>query len=73
MDGTTAFQLLTVQVVGVGDNSPMFEHDVYYAEVVENAELGSIVTQLSLSDQDTFKGQGMLKIGVYLMVTSSSV
>ncbi|XP_039632260.1 protocadherin Fat 1 [Polypterus senegalus] len=43
---------ITVFVLDANDNPPVFEKEVYEVNVIENAEIGTIVTKLKASDKD---------------------
>lgn len=44
---------VTVNVLDINDNAPMFEEDSYTATVVEDASPGSVVTTIVATDRDT--------------------
>ncbi|KAL4239383.1 hypothetical protein ACF0H5_000200 [Mactra antiquata] len=51
----TAQESITVNILDVNDNAPKFSKEIYTADVVENAENLSVVTQVSAKDNDTGK------------------
>ena len=48
----TTHKLLTVHVVDVNDNAPVFEQSVYITNVTEEESLGSLVTKIKANDKD---------------------
>ena len=46
------FQVL-ISVGDVNNESPYFDFDIYYAEIMENAVVGSGVTSVQAKDQDS--------------------
>ena len=49
----TAHQLLHITVVDVNDNTPVFEHAVYHANVTENGSPSTKVVKIHATDADT--------------------
>ena len=50
-----AYKRLTVYVVDVNDNAPVFEHSVYIANITEQQDIGSLVTTIRATDTDQGK------------------
>ena len=48
-----SFMTLTVNVIDVNDNPPVFTHSVYNATVAENLPIKSFVTKIQATDPDT--------------------
>jgi len=49
------YAALTVHVIDVNDNPPVFERSVYVVNVSEGVKLGSVVTTVHAVDKDTGK------------------
>ena len=55
---------LTIDILDVNDNSPVFAKDLYEVSIYENATIGSFVTQVTATDKD---GISSGKITYYIM------
>lgn len=57
-----SYKTITIHVVDVNDNAPLFEYSVYRANITENQPINTYLTQIKATDKDIGELPHMLSI-----------